>query len=199
MMGMVPVGVNAVPASPSGAFTPYWSIRQEVARLFFGTFALEGEYHRSQQWSYVGGVMVTYRTSNDISMIVGSRPSGLPYAGGKVVLSGWGGFLQTRYFLTNFSRAGGTFAFIDGMYRRLRIHEVNHSYAFRVGRIATGIGASFTIGRFAFSSTIGGGIRLSRYEGASSFTLQSTWLHLDYSGIFPTGSLSMGIVLGSGM
>ncbi len=195
-------------------FTPYWSIRQDVGRIFFSTLAFEVEFHRFADWSFVGGVLITYRSTTDITALLGSRPvSSVQQNVDRATLSGVGATLGARYFLKHFTQTGGIFAFMDGMYRTVAVLEKDYEYvigqppvlidsyrySFGVGRIASGMGISFHIGRFMLSSTLGGGLRLARYAGATEFTNDSRVKHLDYSGIFPTGSITMGIVFGKNL
>ena len=174
-------------------------VKNETPRFFAGTFWSGIEFPLKNNKSlYVSGI-ATYGSNFDSNR----------------QMIGWGGELQFRSYLGKKDKLTNFPIYMAGhlMFRRLNQYdrltstnfdnmngmyvdtytETKQSYNVYYGGILIGCQV-FVHQMFTVDVNVGGGIRLTQYDGAKSFTRFKSLTDLDYSGVVPRIGLIIGII-----
>ncbi len=215
--GMLSPGVRGADST----FTPYWAVRCDLMPLVFHTLAVGVEYHPKPHWSWVGGVILTHRWFDRFARAGLNDPPHWPdeeHLPG--TLSGVGGWMEGRLFLSNGRSPGGLFLFSEGMYRRItvsgrkyafppdgppRLVDIPYRYVLHAHRITSGMGISSSYGAVTWEIAAGVALRaiyysqpvrtrLAFYIPQNIFRAVFGSGLVDYYGVYPTIAIAFGFV-----
>jgi len=196
------------------------AIMMDPVRLFEGTFQLSYERLITDKFSVSLSGLATYATEEGLTNYFFSNQtfnyfdaktnSYMDYRGESI--AGGGLILQCRdYLLADYpSRRRpplGLYTAPQLLYRRIlitgeRMEYINDEWVekeikqrlniFSAGAI---IGARIPFMKVLFVDLfVGGDIRLSKYDKEAGFTKYKDWYNIDFSGVFPTAGIGIGIL-----
>jgi len=196
------------------------AIMMDPVRLFEGTFQLSYERLITDKLSVGLSGLATYATergltnyfftNQELSYYSLASDSYVDYQGESI--AGGGVILQCRdYLLADYpSRKkppSGLYAAPQLLYRRILITGESMEYVdeewvekeikqrlnvFSAGAV---IGARIPFMKVLFVDLfVGGNIRLSKYDKEAGFTKYKDWYNIDFSGVFPTAGVGIGIL-----
>jgi len=209
---------------PEPEFMPKYrsAIMLDPLRLMEGTFHISYERIINDKFSINVSGMATYATEQGISSIYFANQA-LSFFDEKTdtystyegeVMSGGGLSVQVRnYLLANYNpkqkAPAGLYAAPQLMYRRMWItgnyleyeeeddewvekEITQHLNVFAGGVI---LGMKLPVMRvLTVDLFVGGNIRLSKYNDEKGFTRYKDWFNIDFSGVFPTAGIGIGIL-----
>ncbi len=198
------------------------AIMMDPVRLFEGTFQLSYERLITDKLSVGLSGLATYATEEGLTNYFFSNQtfnyfdamsdSYIDYKGESI--AGGGIILQCRdYLLADYSPRkkppAGLYAAPQLLYRRILItgehmefveeeeEWVEKEIKQRLNVFAAGavIGARIPFMKVLFVDLfVGGNIRLSKYDKEAGFTKYKDWYNIDFSGVFPTAGVGVGIL-----
>lgn len=196
------------------------AIMMDPVRLFEGTFQLSYERLLTDRFSVSLSGLATYATekgltnyffsNQELSYFSVSSDSYVDYQGESI--AGGGIILQCRdYLLADYpSRRkppSGLYAAPQLLYRRILITGESMEYIEeewvekeikqRLNVLSAGalLGARIPFMKVLFVDVfVGGNIRLSKYDKEAGFTKYKDWYNIDFSGVFPTAGIGIGIL-----
>lgn len=210
-----PFRPDSIPETPYGT-----AIAINPVRLGEGTFHLSYERVLSPKIGLGIAGLATYATEEGISSLYirnqsldyynPTLESYLPYHDKNI--SGYGLEVTMRnYLLTDLYKKQkapvGLYAAPSFLFRRLWLKGISEYYLddewvteevtrlLNVYTLGAGIGWKFTLLRVLYVDLYAGGmIRLARYDNEEGFTRYKALGNIDYSGVLPTASVSIGIL-----
>ncbi|KPK86684.1 MAG: hypothetical protein AMS27_04405 [Bacteroides sp. SM23_62_1] len=196
------------------------AIMMDPVRLFEGTFQLSYERLLTSRFSVSLSGLATYATEKGMTNYFFSRQelayfdkandAYIDYQGESI--AGGGIILQCRdYLLADYASRRkpptGLYAAPQLLYRRILITGERMEYIdeewvekeikqrLNVFSAGTLIGARIPFMKVLFVDVfVGGNIRLSKYDKEAGFTKYKNWYNIDFSGVFPTAGVGIGIL-----
>jgi hypothetical protein len=174
-------------------------VKNEIPRFFAGTFWTGAEFPLQNNRSIYGSLIATYGSNFNSDRQVIGYGAEFQYRS----------YLGKGSFTTNFP----IYMAAQLMYRHIDKYDLSYSYVvdpvtfaststqsetkstFDVYYAGLLIGCQVFVNQiFTVDVNFGGGLRLSQYSGAKSFTKYKSISDLDYSGVVPRIGLVLGII-----